>query len=143
MSGLAVYLIWFLAPHTTLYGIPTADTFRVLADRLGDGVHELRTAVVPAPATDGAIVLSVLVVWVMAATADALAFWRRATIGAVAPALARVRMGVDARDRLAGDPDHRRLPRRGAVVPAGAAPVARRTGPDVVLRPAGAGRRDG
>ena len=85
MSGLAVYLIWFQAPHTTLYGIPTVDTFRVLADRLGDGVYELRTAVVPAPATSGAIVLSVLVVWVMAATADALAFWNRATIGAVAP----------------------------------------------------------
>jgi transglutaminase-like putative cysteine protease len=88
MSGLAVYLIWFQAPHTTLYGIPTADTFRVLADRLGDGVYELRTAVVPAPAASGAIVLSVVVVWVMAATADALAFWHRATIGAVAPALA-------------------------------------------------------
>jgi transglutaminase-like putative cysteine protease len=88
MSGLAVYLIWVQAPHTTLYGIPTADTFLVLADRLGDGVHELRTAVVPAPATNGAILLSVLVAWVMAATADALAFWRRATIGAVAPALA-------------------------------------------------------
>ncbi|HEX3667818.1 MAG TPA: DUF3488 and transglutaminase-like domain-containing protein [Acidimicrobiia bacterium] len=88
MTGLAVFLIWVLAPHTTLYGIPTLDTFRVLADRLGDGVHELRTAVVPAPATDGAIVLSVLVGWFMAATADALAFWRRATIGAVAPALA-------------------------------------------------------
>jgi transglutaminase-like putative cysteine protease len=87
-SGLAIYLIWVLAPHTTLYGIPTADTFRVLADRLGDGVHELRTAVVPAPATNGAIVLSVLVVWSMAVTADALAFWRRATIGAVAPSLA-------------------------------------------------------
>ena len=88
MTGLAAYLIWAQAPHTTLYGIPTVDTFRVLADRLGDGVHELRTAVVPAPATDGAILLSVLVGWVMAATADALAFWRRATIGAVAPALA-------------------------------------------------------
>lgn len=88
MTGLAVYLIWVLAPYTTLYGIPTLDTFRVLADRLGDGVHELRTAVVPAPAADGAIVLSVLVGWFMAATADALAFWRRATIGAVAPALA-------------------------------------------------------
>ena len=88
MTGLAVYLIWVLAPHTTLYAIPTLDTFRVLADRLGDGVHELRTAVVPAPATNGAIVLSVLVGWFMAATADALAFWRRATIGAVAPALA-------------------------------------------------------
>ncbi len=50
MTGLAVYLIWVLAPHTTLYGIPTLDTFRVLADRLRDGVHELRTAVVPAPA---------------------------------------------------------------------------------------------
>jgi transglutaminase-like putative cysteine protease len=88
MSGLAVYLIWFQAPHTTLYGIPTVDTFRVLADRLGDGVYELRTAVVPAPATNGAILLSVLVVWVMAATADALAFWHRASIGAIAPALA-------------------------------------------------------
>ncbi len=88
MSGLAVYLIWVLAPHTTFYGIPTADTFRVLADRLGDGVHELRTAVVPAPATNGAIVLSVLAAWAMAATSDALAFWRRATIGAIAPALA-------------------------------------------------------
>ncbi|HEV3133809.1 MAG TPA: DUF3488 and transglutaminase-like domain-containing protein [Acidimicrobiia bacterium] len=88
MTGLAVYLIWVLALHTTLYGIPTLDTFRVLADRLGEGVHELRTAVVPARATDGAIVLSVLVGWFMAATADALAFWRRATIGAVAPALA-------------------------------------------------------
>lgn len=88
MSGLAVYLIWVQVPHTTLWGIPTADTFRVLAERLGDGVHELRTAVVPAPATNGAILLSVLVGWVMAAMADALAFWRRATIGAVAPALA-------------------------------------------------------
>jgi transglutaminase-like putative cysteine protease len=88
MSGLAIYLIWVVAPHTTLYGLPTGDTFRVLADRLGDGVHELRTAVVPAPATNGAIVLSVIVVWIMAATADSLAFWRRATIGAVAPSLA-------------------------------------------------------
>jgi transglutaminase-like putative cysteine protease len=86
--GLAVYLIWVLALHTTAFGLPTAETFRVLAARLGDGLHELRTAVVPAPATDGAIVLCVLVSWVMAATADALAFWRRATIGAVAPALA-------------------------------------------------------
>lgn len=88
MSGLAVYLIWVLAPHTTLWGIPSADTFRVLADRLGEGVHELRTAIVPAPASNGAIVLSVLVVWVMAATADSLAFWRQATIGAIAPSLA-------------------------------------------------------
>jgi transglutaminase-like putative cysteine protease len=87
-TGLAVYLIWVLAVHTTAFGLPTLETFRVLADRLGNGLHELRTAVVPARATDGAIVLCVLVAWIMAATADALAFWRRATIGAVAPALA-------------------------------------------------------
>jgi transglutaminase-like putative cysteine protease len=87
-GGLAVYLIWVLAVHTTAFGLPTAETFRVLADRLGDGLHDLRTAVVPAPSTDGAIMLCVLVAWIMAATADALAFWRRATIGAVAPALA-------------------------------------------------------
>ena len=88
LSGLAIFLIWVLALHTTAYGLPTFETFRVLADRLGDGVHELRTAVVPAPASDGAVVLCVLVAWVMAATADALAFWHRATIGAVAPSLA-------------------------------------------------------
>jgi transglutaminase-like putative cysteine protease len=88
VSGLAAYLIWVLALHTTAYGIPTLDTLTVLGDRLGNGLHELRTAVVPAPATNGAILLSVLVVWVMAATADSLAFWRSATIGAVAPALA-------------------------------------------------------
>ena len=41
MTGLAVYLIWVLAPHTTLYAIPTLDTFRVLADRLGDGSRRL------------------------------------------------------------------------------------------------------
>jgi transglutaminase-like putative cysteine protease len=87
-SGLVVFLIWVLAPHTTAFGLPTLETLHVLGERLADGVHELRTAVVPAPPTDGAIVLCVLVAWVMAATADALAFWRRATIGAVAPALA-------------------------------------------------------
>jgi transglutaminase-like putative cysteine protease len=87
-GALAVYLIWVVAVHTTAFGLPTAETFRVLADRLGDGIHELRTAVVPAPATDGAIVLCVMVAWIMAAAADALAFWRRATVGAVAPALA-------------------------------------------------------
>lgn len=88
VSGLAVYLIWVIAVHTTIYGIPSFETFVVLADRLGDGLHELRTAVVPAPATDGAILLSVLVVWLMAAAAQSLAFWRNATIGAVAPTLA-------------------------------------------------------
>ena len=86
--GLCAYLIWVLVPDTTVFGVPTLDTFRVLADRLGDGLHDLRTAVVPAPASDGAIVLCVFVAWTMAAAADALAFWRRATIGAVAPALA-------------------------------------------------------
>jgi transglutaminase-like putative cysteine protease len=86
--GLSAYLIWVLVPDTTAFGVPTLDTFRVLAERLGGGLHDLRTAVVPAPASDGAIVLCVLVAWIMAAAADALAFWRRATIGAVAPALA-------------------------------------------------------
>jgi transglutaminase-like putative cysteine protease len=88
ISALCLYLIWVLVPDTTVFGVPTLDTFRVLADRLGDGLHDLRTAVVPAPASDGAIVLCVFVAWIMAAAADALAFWRRATIGAVAPALA-------------------------------------------------------
>lgn len=87
-AALAAYLIWALAPQSTFFGIPTADTLTTLADRLGDGFDELRNAIVPAPATDGAILLAVVAVWMVAASAEILAFWRRAAIAAVAPALA-------------------------------------------------------
>lgn len=68
------------APHTT-------SVVQALGNQLEAGWHLLRTAPAPAPATNGAILLACIAVWVVAALADWLAFTRRATLGAVAPAL--------------------------------------------------------
>ncbi len=68
------------APHAT-------SVVQALGNQLESGWHLLRTAPAPAPATNGAILLACIAVWVMAALADWLAFTRRATLGAVAPAL--------------------------------------------------------
>lgn len=56
-----------------------------LVDRLRAGWEIVRTQDVPIPATDGTIALAGIVVWITAATADDLAFWRHASIGALAP----------------------------------------------------------
>jgi transglutaminase TgpA-like protein len=87
-GALVAYVIWSIDPGATTYGIPTGETFTTFARHLRDGFDELRTAVVPAPVTDGALVLAVLVTWVVAQTADVLAFRRNACVAAVAPALA-------------------------------------------------------
>lgn len=87
-AGMVAYTIWVVDPGATTYGVPTAGTLEVFVDHLGDGYEELRTAVVPAPVTDGALVLAVLATWAMAQTADLLAFRRDACVAAVAPALA-------------------------------------------------------
>jgi len=67
-------------PHTT-------TVVQALANQLDAGWQLLRTAPAPAPATNGAILLACIAVWVMAALADWLAFTRRAALGALAPAL--------------------------------------------------------
>ena len=67
-------------PHAT-------SLVQALGDQLDAGWQLVRTAPAPAPATNGAILLACIAVWVMAALADWLAFTRRATLGAVAPAL--------------------------------------------------------
>jgi transglutaminase-like putative cysteine protease len=86
--GLVVYAVVVVEPGSTWFGIPTAGTVDAIADRLERGYDELRTAVVPAPVTDGALLLAVIATWVMAQTADLLAFRRDATIAAVGPGLA-------------------------------------------------------
>ena len=85
--GLAAYAVWVVEPSTTRFGLPTATTLEALGRHLDQGYDELRTAVVPAPVTDGALLLAVAATWVMAQTADLLAFRRDATIAAVAPGL--------------------------------------------------------
>jgi transglutaminase-like putative cysteine protease len=65
----------------------SVSVVQALGNQLNAGWHLLRTAPAPAPATRGAILLACIAVWVTAALADWLAFTRKATLGAVAPAL--------------------------------------------------------
>ena len=55
--------------------------------QLDAGWQLLRTEPAPAPATNGAILLACIAVWVVALFGDWLAFTRRATLGTLAPAL--------------------------------------------------------
>ncbi|MFI5045871.1 MAG: DUF3488 and DUF4129 domain-containing transglutaminase family protein [Acidimicrobiia bacterium] len=58
-----------------------------LTTQLDRGIELLRTAPPPAPVTDGALLLAVIVTFVVAATADWLAFRRQDVLAAIAPAL--------------------------------------------------------
>jgi transglutaminase-like putative cysteine protease len=84
--GLVVYVVVGLEPSTLGSGFP-ADTWHALDTQLSGGWHLLRTAPAPAPTTDGAILLAVLAVWLMAALADWLAFRRQTALAAISPAL--------------------------------------------------------
>ncbi len=86
--ALLAYGIWALTPGSTTFGIPTPDTLSTLSSNLADGFDELRNAIVPARVTDGAVLLAVIAVWMVAVSGELLAFWRRTTIAAIAPALA-------------------------------------------------------
>lgn len=56
-----------------------------LAERLRAGWDLVETQAVPISATDGTIALAAIVMWITAAAADDLAFWRHASVGALAP----------------------------------------------------------
>ena len=88
LVAMVLYVVWVVDPGATWYGIPTGSTLDALGRHLQDGYDELRTAVVPAPVTDGALLFAVVATWVMAQAADLLAFRRDACVAALAPALA-------------------------------------------------------
>ena len=69
-----------LTPHT-------GTVLAAFQHQLDAGWQLLRTEPAPAPATNGAILLACIAVWVVALFGDWLAFTRRATLGALAPAL--------------------------------------------------------
>lgn len=73
---LGVYVL-LLVPGT---GSPSA-----VIDRARAGWALVRTAPVPIRATDGAILLAAVIVWIAAAVSDQLAFRRSASLGAIAP----------------------------------------------------------
>jgi transglutaminase-like putative cysteine protease len=85
LAGLAACLVWAVVPSTTRSGLPTTDTVRTIGERLDAGLAILRDRTPPVPARPGVVLLMVLVVWIMACAADALAFRRWASVGALAP----------------------------------------------------------
>lgn len=85
--GLAAYLSWAVVPSTTRAGLPTRSTLDTIVDRLDAGLAVLGDQRAPVAPRPGVVLLVVVVVWIMAATADALAFRRGASIGAVGPAI--------------------------------------------------------
>ena len=87
-AALAIYVAWVVTPATTWFGFPTSSSASTLWRLLGDGYDDLQNARVPADVTDGALLLAVLAMWVVAQSADVIAFRRDGTIGAIAPALA-------------------------------------------------------
>lgn len=87
LVGMAAYAVWVVDPGATTYGLPTGATIDVVGGHLREGYEELRTASVPAPVSDGGLLLAVAAAWLTAQTADLLAFRRDSSVGAVAPAL--------------------------------------------------------
>jgi len=87
LFGLGAYVLWAAVPSSTRSGVPTGATLHTLGDRLHTGLRVLRDQSAPVPARSGVVLLAVLAVWIMACAADALAFRRWASVGALAPGI--------------------------------------------------------
>ena len=87
IGALAGFVALVFVPALDVAGVSVNESEGSLATLLDHGIELLRTAPPPAPATDGAILLAVVVTFLVAITADWLAFRREAVLGAVAPAL--------------------------------------------------------
>ncbi len=85
--ALACYVMWTAVGSTTTFGLPGPDTPHAVVTTLRNGWEVLRTGVAPVPATTGAVLLTVLALWIMATSADALAFSGEAPLGAIVPSL--------------------------------------------------------
>ncbi len=85
--ALGCYVTWTAVGSTTFFGLPGADTPHAIASTVRDGWEVLRTGVAPVPTTTGAVLLTVIALWVMATSADALAFAGEAPLGAIVPSL--------------------------------------------------------
>ncbi len=86
-GGLVALLTWLKWPETTLYGVPTTDSWAAASDELTRAWEVFRNAAAPAPVAAGFLVVGVLVVAVVAVTADTAAFRANARIEAVVPAI--------------------------------------------------------
>ncbi|MBM3661244.1 MAG: transglutaminase domain-containing protein, partial [Actinobacteria bacterium] len=80
-----VGLVGYVAVTVATSGAPLSRTHTVIGDRLEAGLRILRDQSAPVPDRPGVVLLAVIVVWIMAAAADVLAFRRWASVGALAP----------------------------------------------------------
>lgn len=85
--GLVAYAVWTIEPSTTWYGLPAARSLEVLGRHLDAGWTVLRTGVAPVAVDPGPLLLAVGGAWLVAMSADWLAFRLDATVGAVVPGL--------------------------------------------------------
>lgn len=83
----AVALTWLLAEGTHRYGLPTAETARTLHDLWLAGAETIRTETVPAPATDGLVLIVVAGLVAVGLAVDALAVTGRSPAAAGIPLL--------------------------------------------------------
>jgi transglutaminase-like putative cysteine protease len=93
--GAAIAAVGLVLYTVGLIGAPGPATASRLVDRLQSGWTVVENGTVPIPATGGAVLLAVLVVWLAASLADTLAFRHRMSVGALAPAMMTV-IGVRA-----------------------------------------------
>ena len=87
LLALGIYATWIAVGSTTFLGVPGPDTPHALATTIREGWDVLRTGVAPVTATTGAVLLTVVALWIMATSADALAFAGEAPLGAIVPSL--------------------------------------------------------
>jgi transglutaminase-like putative cysteine protease len=86
-GALVAFAVLALGPELSVLGLSLGGSSISLAEQLERGWQLLRTAPPPAPVTDGALLLAVIVSFVMAAIGDWLAFRRDTVLAATAPAL--------------------------------------------------------
>ncbi len=83
--GAAIAVVGLAVYTAGLIGAPGPATVSRLVDRLQSGWTVVQTGTVPIRATDGTVLLAVLVVWLVASLTDTLAFRHRMSVGALAP----------------------------------------------------------
>lgn len=86
LFGFGLLMAWVVAPHTTAYGIPTAESMQVLGERLSDGFGAIRTSDVPIGPHNGIVLVAAVGVFAGAFASDWVAFRAGAVLSACIPA---------------------------------------------------------
>lgn len=87
MVGAGILAItWIHAGDTSAFGIPTGESFRLLADAVGDAGAQFSEVKAPTDALPGFLIASSAAIWLGAALADWAAFRVRAPLEATLPA---------------------------------------------------------